>query len=98
MYSFVVRFRAKAGTEEGVRQALEELTQPSRNEPGCMAYLPSIQTDDPSRFVVYERYVDQEAFEAHKSSPHYLAIAPERLAPNVEDREFIELEAVEPNP
>jgi (4S)-4-hydroxy-5-phosphonooxypentane-2,3-dione isomerase len=29
--------------------------------------------DDPSRFVLYEWYTDEEASSAHKTTPHYLA-------------------------
>lgn len=29
--------------------------------------------EDPSRFVLYEAYVDEAAAKAHKDTPHYLA-------------------------
>ena len=31
------------------------------------------QADDPTRFILYEEYVDAEAVDAHKTTAHYLA-------------------------
>jgi autoinducer 2-degrading protein len=40
-------------------------------EPGCSAYDVFQYDEDPTRFVLYEEYADEDAFAAHKSSAHY---------------------------
>ena len=43
-------------------------------------------TGDPDAFVLYERYRDQGAFEAHTTSPHYEGIAVAQIRPLLTDR------------
>lgn len=45
----------------------------SRHEPGVTRFDLLQQVDDPTRFIIYEQYVDQAATVAHKQTPHYLA-------------------------
>ncbi len=44
-----------------------------RDEPGCLGFDVTQSVDDSDRFVVVERYADEAALEAHRSSPHFLA-------------------------
>ena len=39
-------------------------------EPGCLQFDVTQQTDDPTKFALYEVYVDAAAFEAHGKMPH----------------------------
>ena len=43
------------------------------HDPGCLRFEVLQQTDDPTRWVFYEVYTSQEAWEAHRTSPHFLA-------------------------
>ena len=46
-----------------------------RDEPGCLRFdVCSVATDE-NRFVLYELYVDADAFAAHKAAPHFAAVA-----------------------
>jgi quinol monooxygenase YgiN len=47
--------------------------QGSRGEPGVTRFDLLQQVDDPTRFVLYEEYVDDASVQAHKLTPHYLA-------------------------
>lgn len=59
--AFVVGVRANA-------------TASLRDEPGGLRFDVHRATDDPTRFFLYELYVDRAAFEvAHRSAPHYEA-------------------------
>ena len=48
-YVVVARWRANAGSEDGVVAVLEELTAASRAEHGCLGYTPHRSTEDPRR-------------------------------------------------
>ena len=43
----------------------------SRAEPGCLQYDAHRDRDDPNSFFLFERYVDEAAFDAHGASPHF---------------------------
>lgn len=44
----------------------------SIREPGCVRFDVLRSADDPTRFVLYEAYVDEAAARAHKETEHYL--------------------------
>ena len=44
----------------------------SLQEPGITRFDLLQQVDDPTRFILYEEYVDEAATQAHKTTPHYL--------------------------
>ena len=48
------------------------IAEASRNEPGVTRFDLLQQVDDPTRFILYEEYVDEAATQAHKTTPHYL--------------------------
>ena len=45
----------------------------SRTEPGNLRFDVLQSAEDPARFVLYEAFASQEAVEAHRKTPHYLA-------------------------
>lgn len=52
-------------------------------EPGCLRFDVAQSADDPTRFLLWECYVDEEAARSHKTTPHYLAFkerAPELMS------------------
>jgi (4S)-4-hydroxy-5-phosphonooxypentane-2,3-dione isomerase len=61
----------KAGTEEKCKTYLRLLAEHSSNEPGCLMYFGHQSIEDPRKFLIYERYQDQAALEAHRNSPHF---------------------------
>src|SRR3954452_15196227 len=90
-YVVVARWRAKAGSEERLVALLDELTGASRAEPGCLGYQPHRSTEDPRDFLIYERYADEAAFEAHASSEHFTRLVLEEAVPKLlesRDRAF----------
>ena len=52
-------------------ELLRQLMPLSRAEPGCLQYDAHRDPDDPNAFFLFERYVDQEAFDAHAASAHF---------------------------
>ena len=62
-------------TDEGIdafRAASLANAEASRKEPGITRFDLLQQVDDPTRFILYEEYVDEAATQAHKTTPHYL--------------------------
>jgi quinol monooxygenase YgiN len=74
-FVLVVRMRAKEGEEQHVLDVVRELATETRKEPGCEAYVPCVDPDDPRSLIFYEQYVDKAAFEAHGASDHFQRLA-----------------------
>jgi quinol monooxygenase YgiN len=66
----IAEFQATAGNDEALAQLVREFTTAVRAEPGNLVFAANRRVDDPSRFVVYEEYVNDAAFAAHLASGH----------------------------
>ena len=86
-FVLVVRMKAKEGMEDDVVATVRELAEATRTEPGCEAYIPCRDQEDPRSILFYEQYVDKEAFEAHGASEHFQRLAVGRLWDLLESRE-----------
>jgi quinol monooxygenase YgiN len=64
-----LKFASEDRTE--VADALRQLAAATRQEPGCVAYLPHQSEDDMDTFVVYEQWADGKALAAHRASEHF---------------------------
>lgn len=95
--AFVVAatWRANDGQEDTVRQAIEAMTEPSRQESGCLAYQGHRSTDDPREFFLYERYANAAAFDAHRATPHFERYVRGQAFPNLAAREVSTYETLE---
>ena len=71
MISFIVRMRFRSDDRARVAELLTELARASRQEPGCVNYVPHTIDGEPDTVVIYEQYQDQKAAEAHRASPHF---------------------------
>ena len=67
----VARIRAAPGKADALAAFLvEQAAEVRRREPGCLAYRVHRSTTDPDLFVFYETYVDDAAFDLHRSARH----------------------------
>ena len=64
---------AKPGRQADIERIIAAMTPPSRAEPGYEAYEAHRSTEDPRVFLLYERYADEAAAEAHRTSEHFKA-------------------------
>lgn len=64
---------AKPGYEEQLREALEGIVGPTRNEEGALQYDLHRDVQEPRRFVFIERWESQDALAAHAKSAHIQA-------------------------
>jgi quinol monooxygenase YgiN len=66
--------KAKPGQEDAVKEALLSLVEPTRKEAGCLCYNLHRSKSDPTMFMFYEQWANQEALAAHGKTPHMKAL------------------------
>jgi quinol monooxygenase YgiN len=71
MISFTVRMKFRTEDRQRVAELLTLLAQASRQEPGCVTYVPHAVDGDPDTVTIYEQYVDQKGLEAHRATQHF---------------------------
>lgn len=71
MISFIVRMRFAQEDRKEVLEAVKQLAAASRQESGCVSYIPHELAGDSSLVMIYEQYRDEAALEAHRASPHF---------------------------
>ena len=86
-YVVVTKWTAKDGLEERLQQICDEMTEPSRAEPGCLFYQAQRSAEDPDLFFLYEQYADEAGYEAHMASEHFTRMVKNDAIPNLESRE-----------
>jgi len=83
----VVHMRAQEGKEDEAVGVMHELAEATRQEPGCIHYIPVQSREDPRRFMFYEQYADEAALGAHGASEHFQRLAAGHLFGLMESRE-----------
>lgn len=94
MVSFTVRMRFDPNHHEEIRVILTELAQASRQEPGCITYVPHFVDGDLSTVLIYEQYSDAAAAEFHRSTQHFKTYAIGGLYQRMLDRHVETLVAI----
>ncbi len=94
MISFTVRMTFRSDDREEIHQILRELTRLSRQEAGCVNYIPHIVESDPDTIVIYEQYRDEAAAEAHRATPHFAKYAVGGLYQRMLERNVENLTAI----
>jgi autoinducer 2-degrading protein len=72
MYVTLVHAHVKADVLEPFVDATRTNHEGSIREPGCLRFDVLQSAEDPTRFILYEAYVDEAAARAHKETAHYL--------------------------
>jgi quinol monooxygenase YgiN len=81
-------WRAKEGKADRLMEVIDEMTQPSRAEPGNLFYQAQRSVDDPQLFYLYEQYADEAGYQAHMDSEHFTRLVKNEAIPELlEDRE-----------
>ncbi len=94
MISFIVRMTFASEDHDQIVEILRALTVPSRQEPGCVSYVPHFAEGDATTVVIYEQYADEAALEHHRSSPHFQQYAVGGLYQRMLQRSLESLTAV----
>ncbi len=64
------RFHAHEGAEEKLLEAIREVSELSRNEPGCLRLHWYRGKSDSRLFIVCSEWTNEEAFDLHAKLPH----------------------------
>jgi quinol monooxygenase YgiN len=94
MISFTVRMKFRPDDRARVAEMLTELARASRQEPGCVTWVPHTVEGEPDTVVVYEQYRDRQALEAHRASSHFKQFAVGGLYQLMLDRQAENLSAL----
>jgi quinol monooxygenase YgiN len=94
MVSFTVRMRFDTTDREQVTELLRSLAQESRQEPGCVVYVPHRIEGEPDTVLIYEQYADRAALDAHRASAHYRRYAIQGLYQLLRERASENLSAL----
>ena len=86
MISFMVRMTFSPDDRAEVAEILRELTLASRQEPGCVTYIPHCLDGDRDTVLIYEQYRDAASADAHRQSPHFKQYAVGGLYQKMKDR------------
>lgn len=84
----VARYYVQAGRGDEVAAALSEMAAlVKQQEPDCVLYEVNRSQDDHDEFLLYERYQDTAALEAHRETSHFKSIVEGRILPLLVRRE-----------
>ncbi len=95
MVCFAVTLEVDQQHWDKARRIIAELTAASRNEPGNLAYFGNQSQADPHKFLIYERYKDQAAVEAHRASEHFQRLAANGLYKLIANRSMENFDPLE---
>jgi quinol monooxygenase YgiN len=94
-YVVTAVWTAQPGQEAVVRDAIEKLTPPSREEPGNRFYQAYQDPAEPLVFRLFEIYDDEAAYAAHGSSDHFATYAFGQAIPVLANRERAFFETID---
>jgi autoinducer 2-degrading protein len=95
MLVVIAQYRAKPGKGDEVAAVLAVHGPKSAAEPGCRTFTANRSQEDGDRFVLYEQYDDDAAFQAHRESPHFQEYIAGRVVPLLDERSWERYTVVE---
>jgi len=84
----VARYRAQPDRADEIARVLAEHVAATRREPGCVQFVAYRSSDDADQFLLYEQYVDETAFEAHRASAHFRGYVEGTIVPLLAERRW----------
>lgn len=94
MVSFSVRLKFAPEDRVDIADCLRVLAIASRQEPGCVSYVPHQVEDDPDTVVIFEQYRDAQALAAHRETEHFKKYAVGGLFQKMRERSIENLVAL----
>ena len=94
MVTFTVRMRFSDEDRPQISEILQKLATASRQEPGCVSYIPHWVEDDPNTVLIYEQYKDGKSLDAHRATSHFKQYAVGGLYQLMRERSVENLTAV----
>jgi quinol monooxygenase YgiN len=94
MLTVIARYVVGEGHGATVARLLRKNAEASRTEPGCLEFSVYQEIDDPRTFLLYERYTSEDAFQAHRRTPHFQNIIEQQVVPLLDKRVWTRVEAL----
>jgi quinol monooxygenase YgiN len=88
----IARYTVPEENRETVVGLLRQLAKQSREEPGNIAFDVFENIDDPTLFVLLERYRSREAFAAHRETTHFRTLVLGQIVPLLTERTVEEID------
>jgi quinol monooxygenase YgiN len=86
LITFTVRLQFAPEDRDDVAETLRLLAEASRQEPGCVSYIPHHVEGEPETVFIYEQYRDEDALKAHRESEHFKRYSVEVLSQKMRER------------
>jgi len=67
----VAKLKARSGEESKMADSLQDMVSKVEKEEGTLIYTLHQAQNDPTQFLLYEKYTDAQAFKAHSSTPYF---------------------------
>ncbi len=96
MVTIVARYRARPGAGDAVAEILSKHVAATRGEEGCVQFDACRSREHTDEFVLYERYVDEAAFDSHRKTPHFVAYIEGRVIPLLAERTWQRYDEIRP--
>jgi quinol monooxygenase YgiN len=87
----IAQYKVRPGEEDRVEAALRNMQAPSRAEPGNLDYRVLHDPQQRGMFVLYERYADEAAFQAHLATGHVATWLKGQVLPFLDERTRLDL-------
>jgi quinol monooxygenase YgiN len=97
MLTVIARYQAQTGMGDLIALTLAKHVAATRTEPGCVQFVAYRARENRDQFVLYEQYVDDEAFEAHRKTPHFATYVEGTIAPLLSERRAERYDEIGPN-
>jgi quinol monooxygenase YgiN len=94
MISFTVRMTFAQEDREEIAEILRQLALASRQEPGCVTFIPHRVEGNPDTVLIYEQYQDAAGEAAHRQSAHFKKYAVGGLYQRMRERNLENLIAL----
>lgn len=83
----VAQWRTVPGQADKIADILARFLPQAQAEPGVKLFLIGRGKDDRDRFMFYELFTDEAAFEAHQASEHFKTLIAGQALPLLTERE-----------
>lgn len=88
----IAQYTAQPGAGDQIAAVLRRHAASSAAEPGCVTFTAHRSLEDPDRFLLYEAYVDEAAFELHRRTDHFRDNIEGVIAPRLRERHWARYE------
>ena len=88
LVTVIAEYQAHAGRGDEVATVLARHVTATRAEPGCVNFTAYRDPADPDHFALHEEYTDENAFQAHRKTAHFVAFVEEQIVPLLLDRSW----------